>query len=350
MKLRLWSARLALLLGSFVLCIAALEVGLRLFSPVPPSWIAVYAQHPRLPYSLQPEAEWVIDTGVTHWTVRTDAERLRIGPGGSVPASEPHWLVVGDSFAFGHGVDAELGLVGRLEVECGIAIANAGVPGFGPVQYQAMLAEHIDRAGLEGVLVVAYLGNDFHDVFWDKSAETHDGVLGLEPGPMNSIKRNSHVYRLTSRTLHRLGFGGRNANIDLEEDLMDPREWSSHLNGAEAAWTAAYQGMRAYCAKRGIPILALVLPNPASVDEAIRKRITARSSASIGTLDSTLAATNARKWITAAGLVCLDATDVLEGMEGSRFLPFDGHLTAKANAVVAAAIAGDVVLELGKTE
>ncbi len=329
-----------------MLCGLALEIGLRVFSPVPPSWLAIYSEHPRLPYSLMPGAERAVHTGVTDWSVQTDVGRLRIGRDGSVPADQPHWLVIGDSFAFGHGVDAEQGLVGRLAVETGMAIANAAVPGYGPEQYRAMLAEHIDRPGLSGVLVFAYLGNDIHDATWDKTVTIHDGILGLQPGLKGAIKRRSHAYRFVSNTLHRLGVGGRDTSLDIEAELMDPNAWFGPLKEAEAIWMTAYGEMRDACAERGVPVVVILLPNRSAVDSVIRERAVERSAGDVASLDAMLALAHARAWVTAVGLPLLDATETLQSLGGERFLEFDGHFTARTNAAVANALAPQIMAVL----
>jgi len=319
-----------------------LELGLRAFAPVLPSWLSIYSLHPRLPYSLQASAARRADTGVTQWTVVTDEDRLRIGVAGPVPRAEPHWLAIGDSFAFGHGVDAEEGLIGCLEAETGVRIANAAIPGFGPTQYRAMLAEHLDRNGLCGVVVVAYLGNDFHDALWDKSVAIHDGILGLKPGWKGVIQRRSHVYRFLTNALHRLDFGARSATPALEADLMSADRWSSFLDAAEPAWIEAYRGLYDLAATRGIPVVVIVLPNRAAVDEAMFRKIDAARAGNIETLDPTLARVKAGEWIERAGLRVIDATDSLLQVKDARFLPFDGHFTGAVNAQLARSLAGPV--------
>jgi hypothetical protein len=348
MKPRVWLVRCACLAAAMVVAGGLLELGLRAFAPVPPSWLSIYSLHPRLPYSLQANAERQIDTGVTQWTVVTDDDRLRIGVAGPVPRAEPHWLAIGDSFAFGHGVDAEHGLIGRLEAETGVRIANAAIPGFGPTQYRAMLAEHLDREGLSGVLVVAYLGNDFHDALWDKSVAIHDGILGLKPGWRGVIKRRSHAYRFLTNALHRLGLGARSATPGLESDLMRPGRWTSFLDAAEPVWVEAYRGIRELGAARGIPVVVIVLPNRAAVDEDMFRRIVAARAVDAEALNPTLARVKAGEWIERAGLRVIDATDALLQVEDARFLPFDGHFTGAVNAALARSLAGPVSSALSR--
>ncbi len=48
-------------------------------------------------------------------------------------------LLLGDSFAFCHGVEFEENFGGLLAAEGSLRVANAALPGWGPLQYRQML-------------------------------------------------------------------------------------------------------------------------------------------------------------------------------------------------------------------
>src|SRR5262249_31144448 len=93
------SGAVALLLGEGLLRVAA---------PQPPSCLDVYRRHPSLPsYALETNLARRLATGESSWAIYTDADgcrvpRLPVAKPGAAPA-----LVLGDSFAFGQGVNYE---------------------------------------------------------------------------------------------------------------------------------------------------------------------------------------------------------------------------------------------------
>ena len=129
-----------------VVCLASLssllfgELFLRFVFPQPPSWLDVYRRHPSLPFpALQPNIMHTVDTGETLWTIYTDDHGFRVGKNHAFrKADGPLVLVLGDSFTFGHGVNYADSFVGLLESKTKRRFVNAGVPGYGPVQYHGL--------------------------------------------------------------------------------------------------------------------------------------------------------------------------------------------------------------------
>ena len=53
-----------LLSATLIVCLGLMEVGTRIVSPQPPSWLDIFGEHPDLPfYVLQPNLYRVMDTG-----------------------------------------------------------------------------------------------------------------------------------------------------------------------------------------------------------------------------------------------------------------------------------------------
>ncbi len=111
--------------------------------------------------------------------VRTDVNSLGMrGP--EVPPRQPdefRVLVLGDSTAFGHGVEAEEALPARLEVllrerlQVPVTVGNAGVPGASHRDQVAQLDRHLAPFDPDLVLSCVYTGNDFEgDYFGPKRA------------------------------------------------------------------------------------------------------------------------------------------------------------------------------------
>ena len=105
-----------LLSATLIVSLGLMEVGTRIVSPQPPSWLDIYREHPDLPfYVLQPNLDRVMDTGESSYRVRTDTEGFRIALDGPPRFELPEVLVLGDSFTFGQGIAEEDRFSNRLE-------------------------------------------------------------------------------------------------------------------------------------------------------------------------------------------------------------------------------------------
>ncbi len=89
--------------------------------------------------------------------VRTNSEGWRDEPG--EPATDI--LGLGDSFAFGWGVEESEGLFRLLEIELGRQVLNAAVPGTSSPDQAHLLETHFSGATPETVLLALFVGNDF---------------------------------------------------------------------------------------------------------------------------------------------------------------------------------------------
>ena len=76
----------------------------------------------------------------------------------------PRFIVLGDSFVEGYGLERGHRLSDRLEARSGIAHLNFGVGGdVGPIQYYLIYETLARRFSHEGVLVGVFPANDFKD-------------------------------------------------------------------------------------------------------------------------------------------------------------------------------------------
>ncbi|MEO0649110.1 MAG: hypothetical protein AAFZ65_00350 [Planctomycetota bacterium] len=338
--LRLGS-RLSLTGAGIALAVLGAEALTRLAAPQPPSWLAVYEHHDQLPYALQPDLSYRVETGETRWTIVTDGHGRRVDPTASADAERPKWLVAGDSFAFGHGCEAADGLVTRLAVEAGADAINLAVPGYGPEQFAASLAAHIDLEPVDAVVVVPFLGNDFHDLTWNKEVPITDGLLNARRNLKSSLCRTSHLYRLASQTLHRFGIGGGGPNRALERDLIEPQRFEALLAPARDKWHSAFRSIRRLCAERQLPLVVLLLPNRAATEPD-------RTGQGLPPtpVDVDLARKTAKAWLADSGIRALDATETLRALDGPLYFDFDGHYRPSVNRALARAMAPSLVNEL----
>ena len=262
---RIWAFGLLALALSGLVGVAVLELGIRLLLPQPPSWLGIYRHHPTLPiHALQPEREALVSTGETRWHVTTDARGRRIpadGGNGSPSACRSLWI--GDSFAFGHGVDYDESWIGVLAGRSTErAQLNAAVPGYGP-QHYAMVAADLEAELRRGdtLFVASYLGNDFHDVAWHRTPTIHEGILGHEGDLKSFLKTRLHLYRLASGVLHALRPGRATPYETVLRELGSEEAWQRDpLASAEPAVQAHFHEIATLARRNEVRLRVLLVP------------------------------------------------------------------------------------------
>jgi hypothetical protein len=332
--------KLGLLATTFVLSLATCELVARWLVPQAPSWLAIYRRHPELPfYTFEPNSRQRVDTGETSWTVHTNAQGHRVASretdsadSGSLPrdgANVPWALCLGDSFLFAHGVDEEESFVGRLRADAVADLdwVNAGVPGYGPVQYRQVLEHCLKRqAPPQRVLIATFLGNDFQDCIWNKDLPVTDGILGKRSSWLHTIKENSHLYRLFARVYHQAAVhepGG-----ELNEPMREASAWEGEfLQQAERKYREEFERIATICRQAGSELQVLIIPSREEV--AWRERTDGEADAPAETRR------RARQIFDDLQIPYIDVTAALcEVPYQVVFFHFDGHLTPQGHEIV----------------
>jgi hypothetical protein len=150
------------------------------------------------------------------WHITTDADGIR-GQASWPEHAHTRLLVLGDSFAFGEGVDLEdrFDAVVRSRVP-DLAVVNLGVMGYGPDQELIRARPWMSqlRRG-DAMLLLTYHGNDFHDLARTRHGgrskpwiEEVDGRL-VEHEPaidvFDLLRDRFYVFALLTRSYARLG-------------------------------------------------------------------------------------------------------------------------------------------------
>ena len=206
-------ANALLVVLSLAIGLAALEAGGRVFATAIAKKGKLFQPDPELGWRPLPNLDLVrrnADGGL--WHVATDAAGIR---GSSTWPDDRHTrlLILGDSFAFGEGVD----LTDRFDTILqeripNLAVVNLGVMGYGPDQQLIRArrwAPQLRRG--DALLLLTYHGNDFHDLARTRHAgrskpwiEEVDGRL-LEHRPaidaLDVLRDRSYVFTLLSRSL-----------------------------------------------------------------------------------------------------------------------------------------------------
>ncbi len=337
-SLRRSGVRLLVSLVALIGAVAAAEVGLAVFLPQPVSWLSVYEEDEVLPYRLRAFAEQLVDTGETSWLVSVDAQGYRHEPGTSPDEELPFWLGLGDSFAFGHGVDQGQSLYACLERELGpgFTIRNAAVPGYGPAQYRSVLERHLDEPALRGVLLASFLGNDFFDCIWDKEGPITAGALGASTGRRYWLKSHSHLYRFLSARAHLAEVGRGETDLGLNARLVTREAWSRPpLAPAREVFRRELARMGELCRSRELPLLVLLLPARASVDEELLRSSLAEAALPQGSWERDLPTAVALSICEELGLPCADPSELLRSLPGPLYFRFDGHFRPETTSALA---------------
>jgi hypothetical protein len=205
-----------LVLLSIAIALAALEAGGRVFATVIAQQGKLFRPDAALGWTPLPNLNLVRrNANGDPWHVITDADGIR-GPSAWGHDDQTRLLVVGDSFAFGEGVD----LADRFDTLVQtrmprLSIVNLGVMGYGPDQQliRARPWETTLRRG-DAMLLLTY-GNDFYDL-----AQTRHGgrskpwlqdvegrLLEHEPAieAFDILRDRSYLFMLLTRSLARLG-------------------------------------------------------------------------------------------------------------------------------------------------
>lgn len=96
---------------------------------------------------------------------------------------------MGDSFAFGSGVESNETIPASLENKLGktVQVYNLGVPGYGPDQALALLKENGPRYRPDTVILALFPANDFNDIIKNRLYDT-DADERLVPHKPNAVE------------------------------------------------------------------------------------------------------------------------------------------------------------------
>ena len=188
-------------------------------------------------------------------------------------------LVVGDSFVFGWGVEADEGLVPRLEARLQetipeLEVVNGGHPGFGLQDELDWLATYGLELQPDLIVLGIMMANDLLDATQKRGRQRFSETVP-EAGPAGGLQvalyRYSHLFRLTKRLP-----GGLRSIFGLPEswatgylrDLtstmaVEPPEL---IHEGQRASRETLAGFDELARQREVPWLALLMPTEMEVD------------------------------------------------------------------------------------
>lgn len=294
-------------------------------------------------------------------TVRTNALGLR-GPEAALAAPEgvARVLVVGDSFAFGYGVEDEESFPRRLEARWrvegrAVEVLNAGVPGYSADHHLVYLRER-GFALAPDLLLVALCENDVADLGWSRHELGPDRL----PVRVHSLRRLvDENGRLRYVNEDRLPLPERWLPADLAAWLADHSHLYNWLrfNGVRTwvGWTSRREDQARARAAGPAPDAAITTLAPAEIARGLESGDAFRHRYHRFLVDAIRAEADARgiavRFVVtgggespltadcAAAPDCFDAAALLpRSTSPESYLPVDGHWSADAHRRVADAL------------
>ncbi len=231
-----WTKRIGAVLLGAVLAPVAAEIAYRVLrtAGLSPTTNPAYVEHDAwLGWHYRPGMSVRHVSAEFDVTVRTNAQGFR-GPDwkSAVDPESPHAprvLVLGDSYAFGWGVEYEQSLPARIEaLHPEWDVLGAAVSGYGTDQ-ECLLLEQLDTTVRPDVVVVVFCENDLLECAGDESYGKRKprfvrdaGGLRLEgvPVPYPVIERVSLVWRAIRKAVWERSAAARTRDLDAEWALV----------------------------------------------------------------------------------------------------------------------------------
>ncbi|HET6204096.1 MAG TPA: GDSL-type esterase/lipase family protein [Planctomycetota bacterium] len=299
--------------------------------------------------------------------IRTNARGFRGPELGRKPEGGRRILALGDSFGFGHGVEAEEAYPAVLERVLRdrgekVEVVNAGVPGYGTSNEFGLLAAEAPSLDPDVVVLGFYVGNDFRN----NHAERF-GRLTARSGVLVTRTARDAGWRLTLkaavavhwRTAQFLLLGRSQTSAGEQETLrrtcaalpwdegfgtaMTCRSWDADAARAFELTVEWLRRVAELCAAQRRGLLIVLLPTPLQYDPALWS--IALQTCGLNADDYDLAKPDREllRWGAEQGVAVLDLLPALRarttGGSGVR-LYVDVHLNSEGHRLVAEEIAG----------
>jgi len=258
-------------------------------------------------------------------------------------------LVLGDSFTFGTGVEAEDVYPRQIETtlhdarHANVVVINAGVPGYGTLQETLWFERLVDVVKPDPVLLGFFLGNDFlansHLIEWAVIDgylvnKTDNGSrlfltqkLGIPPEIKIALHTRSHLYTALMNAWSTIVVNAGLATKMEEFEIYHSRP-SPMAERAIAATKVVLDRLASDCNKRHLPLAIVSIP-----DRWTEDKLNGESE-----YDINRAADVLRGLVQEESVLFLDLGQALRG-NGEYYYPVDGHLTRVGHQVVGTAIA-----------
>jgi len=285
-----------------------------------------------------------------------------MGPAKLLDVASPA-LGLGDSFAFGWGVEAGESFYSLAEQRIAGPLINAGVPGTATIDQERLLEALIPQYRPRFVVLAFFVGNDFTETGLGgaERLDVVDGLLELKPldgyeAPPAGLRRlasGSHLLQMLRAVQFqmqgRADQGGHPRTWDAwmrEFAQVHLRRPSQRAEEAMRLTLASLERIADRCSREGIGFAVLVLPRSFQIDEGEREEMRAALGLRLEDLDMDRPQRVLREWAEGKGVLLVDMLDDFQARHaaGARlYYSPDAHLTAEGHAAAAEALAAALV-------
>ena len=274
-------------------------------------------------------------------------------------------LGLGDSQAFGWGVNLAETFFTRVEVACDCRVIKAGIPGTGPSDYAENLQVIAADIKPDAVVVSIFVGNDFSDAAREGADQyAVDGGLLVRREAVGATAwqtlrdwaaRRSHLLQALRAWQFNLT---RGSNADPRGRVWDAwmREFAAaHLRSAGPLVERGYQETRQALDRmrsHAETLIVVAIPRSWQIDRAERDEMMAAMGVSPTELDLDRPQRFLREWCEANDVLFVDPLVRMRSLSvrEQRRLYFtpDAHMTPRGHAVVAEVLAPAVAGSLAR--
>lgn len=354
-----------------VVTLLLLECGGRMVFNAPPPG-KLFEPHPNRVVTLRPDSTQQVllpGTPPVYFPVSISAQGLRDREFAAKQEGERRYIALGDSITFGWGLPVEESFPKQLERAYkaageNVSVVNAGIPGYGPWQSLAWLAEEGAAYQPDGVVFCLFPANDTSNELdrVGRRLRSYNPVMAAEwwrlENAMLAPMRVDRWLRDSSRlyqALTRLGDSGmgpaahlglRLRWLQLTQAPWRPptesgypslelcREQSyASLDVAIRLTVGSVREMKAHCDARGWDFLVAVVPSHFAISKPHYDAARARSGMAVYPYEAHRETRIFEAALAAEGIACLSMTDeFLSHPDTSVFyIPKDGHLSSLGN-------------------
>jgi hypothetical protein len=292
-----------------------------LFRPETRGWPDLIRFHPSLGWKPKPGLDvYCLEERADAFRVQTDVH----GWHGARGVDESAVIVLGDSNAFGYGIDAERSFA---HVDPALPVKAIGAPGYNMVQELLLLRELAPHLGGKLVVWFVYTGNDLYDNLAPEMSGYRTPFVRQGDGRWEIVAGHIRPERWRAST----GRAGRH-HLPALAALHAPTALAARAYGACRYLVGEGASV---CRAADARLVVMLLPSPLVLDTAGRDLLRARSADPAALVpdypDRRLAAICAEVGVRFVALTPrVDRRDYLEG---------DDHWTARGHAKVARLLA-----------
>ncbi len=351
-----------------VLALLFMELTVRLFWEPPPAFVGerlvnsgVFVPDDELGWRGAPNQEFLHELYGGHQsTIRTNSRGFRCGEHApKKPAGKQRVVILGDSFAYGYGVDNHQTFASHLDQRlAGVEVINLGLTGYNLVQAHRLL----QREGLgyePDLVVVAFCQNDVTDRRMPTAAEQRRTRKQLAPRPglkafllrhsylVNFLRWQTNTIRPLRRFLQWTGLKEGDEGYDRLDPNLRPalRTWPAELRRQWDDTMAELLALNATCNRAGARLLVAAVPTKQSLSSAALAHSLAYSALATADFDLDKPYLALANFCREHGILFRNAKPALEGADA--YLQHDMHFSPKGHRVFAEALEDPIRTALG---